>query len=122
MVEVTFVRDSRSRLSSFFADGHAGWADSGEDIVCAAVSTLLQAAWLGLAEVEHISVSGTRGDGRLELAWPEGARDGPGVRAILETVARSVEALAAQFPDHVRVRVEGSKTTLSPTTGESPSR
>ena len=79
MVQVTIRRDSRERLSSFFASGHAGWADSGQDVVCAAVSTLLQAAWLGLDEVAGIAVAGTREAGRLELSWPEAARADPGV-------------------------------------------
>jgi len=104
LVEVTIARDSRNRLSSFFATGHAGWADAGQDIVCAAVSTLLQAAWLGLQEVEGLDVRARRGAGELELVWPAAARSDAGVRAIVETVARSLEALARAHPEHVRVR------------------
>lgn len=103
MVEVRIRRDSRGRLSSFFASGHAGWADSGEDIVCAAVSTLLQACWLGLSEVAGIEVAGARADGRLELAWAESARDDAAARAIVATAALSVERIATQYPEHVRV-------------------
>jgi uncharacterized protein YsxB (DUF464 family) len=98
-------RDSRERLSSFFAEGHAGWADAGEDVVCAAVSALLQAAWLGLSDVAAIPVDAAKSDGRLTLAWPAAAREDPGVHAIVETVARSLETLAAQFPEHVSVEV-----------------
>ncbi len=103
MVEVRIREDSRGRLSSFFASGHAGWAESGADIVCAAVSTLLQAAWLGLTEVAAVDVTGSRADGRLELAWPAVARDDVAAQAIAATVARSVERIATQYPDHVRV-------------------
>ena len=117
MVLVTIRRDSRKRLSSFFASGHAGWADSGQDVVCAAVSTLLQAAWLGLSEVAGIEVDGTRGEARLELSWPEAARGDAGVRAIVETVARSIETLAVQFPAHVKVTVDQAGRT-TPLTGE----
>jgi hypothetical protein len=42
MVTVLFHEDSRGRLSSILAEGHAGWADAGEDIVCAAVSAILR--------------------------------------------------------------------------------
>jgi uncharacterized protein YsxB (DUF464 family) len=103
LVEVHIRRDSRGRLSSFFAAGHAGWADPGKDIVCAAVSTLLQAAWLGLDEVAKIDVAGVRDGGELMLAWPDASRDDPGVRAIVETVALSVITLAKQFPDHISI-------------------
>jgi len=103
LVTIRIRKDSRRRLSSFLATGHAGWAADGEDVVCAAISTILQSAWLGLAEVARVPVSGTRRSSRLALAWPEETRSRPGVRAIVETAARSLEALAEQYPDHIRV-------------------
>ncbi len=103
MVEVCVRKDSRARLSSFFASGHAGWAESGEDVVCAAVSAILQAAWLGLSEVSAVAVTATRENGRLELAWPAEKRGDAGVAAIVGTAALAVERIAAQYPDHVRV-------------------
>ena len=103
MVELHVREDSRQRLSSFFATGHAGWAESGEDVVCAAVSAILQAAWLGLSEVAHVEVTASRENGRLAVAWPESARTDPSVLAIVGTAALSVERIALQYPDHVRV-------------------
>ncbi len=102
MLTVTFRKDSRDRLSSVFAEGHTGWADSGEDIVCAAVSAILQAAWLGLAEHAHVSVEAERDSGRLALRWPADVRDRDDVRAIVATAELSVEQIARQYPDHVR--------------------
>ena len=81
----------------------SGWAESGTDIVCAAVSTLLQAAWLGLKEHAKIEVKASRRAGRLELRWPAAAREREDVRAILATAALSLECIAAQYPEHVRV-------------------
>lgn len=102
MVEVEFHEDSCGRLSSFVAEGHAGWAEHGSDVVCAAVSTLLQAAWLGLVEVARVPAEGSRSAGRLTLSWPADACDRADVLAIVATAALSVERLAEQFPDHVR--------------------
>ncbi len=107
MVEVRVRRDGRERLSSFLASGHAGWAQSGDDVVCAAVSAVLQAAWLGLSEVAKIDVDGRRESGSLTLAWPEAARGNAAVRAIVATAALSVERIALQYPEHVRVIHEG---------------
>ena len=103
MVTVRIRRDSRERLSSFFASGHAGWADSGSDVVCAAVSTILQSAWLGLSEVAHVETRGERSEGELDLRWPAIARDDPGVNAIVATAALAVERIALQYPAHVTV-------------------
>ncbi len=108
MVEVRIRKDSRDRLSSFFASGHAGWAESGEDVVCAAVSTVLQAAWLGLSEVARIDVDVKREGGKLTVTWPDRSRDDRAVNAIVATAALSVERIAAQYPEHVRVIHERS--------------
>ena len=40
MIAVTVLRDG-DRISGFESCGHAGFADSGKDIVCAAVSILI---------------------------------------------------------------------------------
>jgi uncharacterized protein YsxB (DUF464 family) len=104
VVTVTFRRDSRNRLSSVFAEGHAGWADPGEDVVCAAASAILQAAWLGLAEHARIDVDGERTGGRLAMRWPEAARDRDDVRAIVATAELSIAQIARQFPKNVAVR------------------
>jgi uncharacterized protein YsxB (DUF464 family) len=97
------------------ATGHAGWAESGRDLACAAVSVILQTAWVGLSEVAGVKAAGTRRRGRparprrrgrIALAWPADTRSRPRVRAIVETAARSIEYLAAQYPDHIKVVAE----------------
>jgi uncharacterized protein YsxB (DUF464 family) len=103
LVEVRIRKDSRGRLSSFFTSGHAESAAYGEDVVCAAVSALLQGAWFGLMEVAGVEVTSSKGDGRLELSWPEDARDDVAAQAIVKTAAVSVERIAAQNPAFVRV-------------------
>ncbi len=102
MVAVTFRRDSRTRLSSVFAEGHAGWAEHGQDVACAAVSAILQAAWLGLTDHAHVSVAGERTPGQLSMRWPESERDRDDVRAIVATAELAIGQIARQFPRHVR--------------------
>jgi uncharacterized protein len=106
VVHVTVRRDGRGRLSSLSAEGHTEWAEHGRDVVCAAVSALLQAAWLGLQEVANVDVDGKRTEGRLVLRWPEAARDDRATQAIVATMEAAVAHLAAQYPDHVRLTRE----------------
>ena len=40
MIQVTIFRDSSGVLRGFRMKGHAGYAEAGQDIVCAAVSVL----------------------------------------------------------------------------------
>lgn len=52
--------------------GHSGYASSGEDIVCAGISSIVQTAVLGLLSVAKINVELTRDDeaGYLKVKLP----------------------------------------------------
>jgi uncharacterized protein YsxB (DUF464 family) len=106
VIEVFVRRDSRDRLSSIFADGHADFTEEGVDLICAAVSAILQAAWLGLTDVAHVRVEATKSEGRLSLRWPEQSRANESLAAIVGTAEKAVETLSRQFPDHVRIHQE----------------
>ncbi len=106
MLRVTFYEDSRRRLSSFVAEGHTELAEHGEDIVCAAVSAILQAARLGLEAHAELEISVRQRSGDMDLRVPEAAREREDVRAILGTALLACEAIAAQYPLAVRVRRE----------------
>jgi len=102
MLDVRFRRDSRDRLSSVFAKGHAEQGEPGEDIACAAVSALLQAAWVGLTDVAHVRVTGRRESGDFSMRWPEEARDREDVRAIVATAELAIGQIAAQYRGAIR--------------------
>ena len=103
MVDVKFMRDSRGRLSSVFATGHAEFGAFPNDVVCAAVSAILQATYAGLEDVAKIKLEGKRLSGELAIHIPEAARDRADVAAIVATAEISLEQLARQYPEHVRV-------------------
>jgi uncharacterized protein len=106
MVIVTVERDSGGRFAVLSATGHADWDSAGSDVVCAAVSAILQAAWLGLERVAGVAVKGTKSEGNLVLRWPEGARAQGALMAIVGTAEVAIERIAEQFPDHVRLARE----------------
>lgn len=41
MTHVTIYRNQANAFTGFLCEGHAGYADAGEDIVCAGISTLV---------------------------------------------------------------------------------
>lgn len=113
MLEVTFYRDRLDRVSGFLARGHADYEEHGKDIVCAAVSAVLQAARLGLISHAKANVTARQVPGELELAWTEDDAERESVRAIVATAELAVEQIARRFPKHVRVkrrRLPGSTT------------
>jgi uncharacterized protein YsxB (DUF464 family) len=120
MVEVRFRRDSRNRLSSVVSRGHAGQAEPGEDVACAAVSALLQAAWAGLTDVAGVEVTGRHRKGNFLMQWPEDARDRPDVHAIIATAEIAIEQIGKQNRRFVRYLRESEPEQV--TRRENPGR
>ena len=117
MLEVTFARDDRDRCCGISARGHADFAVHGKDIVCAAVSAILQAARLGLTEYVRAEVAVRQEPGELELRWPEDQSDLESVRAIVATAELAIEQIAHRFPKHVRLK----RARVSRSVGRKPS-
>jgi uncharacterized protein YsxB (DUF464 family) len=107
MLELSFLRDDRGRLAAVRAFGHADFAVAGEDVVCAGVSAILQAARLGLEQHARIPLEARQQSGALEMDWPPSVRDDPAVVAIVETAELAVRQIAEQFPQHVRIAPPG---------------
>jgi uncharacterized protein YsxB (DUF464 family) len=110
VLDVTFYRDSRNRLSSFVSSGHVEFAETSSDeysLVCAAVSAILQAARLGLEAYVKIALDVEQKPGRMRVQWPDEARCDERVQAIAATAELSVEQIAKQYPRHVRVHHRG---------------
>jgi uncharacterized protein YsxB (DUF464 family) len=114
VLEVRFRRDSRHRLSSVLAQGHAEAGVAGEDLVCAAASAILQAAQLGLAAYASLPNTATRGDGEMAFAIPPAAREREDVKAIVGTAELAIAQLARQFPVNVRIVREAEEHDAPP--------
>lgn len=102
------VRIGRHRNEiSLVLKGHAGYAEAGKDIVCAAASMLF-CLCCERADALAADVSYVRGSGYGDLVCT--ADDMEAVTAF-ETLFRGFELLAEQYPEHVKV--EG-KTEICP--------
>lgn len=101
MTTVRFLRQG-GRLYGFTADGHAGYAPSGEDIVCAAVSVLTQTALLGLGEVLKVPVEWKMDEeaGTLSAFVRESTE---GTEVVLRTLEAGMKNIAGQYPDLVGI-------------------
>jgi uncharacterized protein YsxB (DUF464 family) len=101
VLDVVFYRDGRDRLSSIFARGHAEFAVDADDVVCAAVSAILQAARLGLEDYVGLALEVQQRSGEFRIAWAAEHRDDERVRAIAATAEMAVAQIARQYPEHV---------------------
>lgn len=108
MIELDIYRDGRGMINAYRVRGHAGYAASGSDIVCSAISALTQAPLVGLER--HLKLKpaykADQEGGVLEVALTS-APDAL-TQAILETMRYGAESVARQFPQHVRIREHGS--------------
>lgn len=89
------------------ANGHAGYADPGKDIVCAAASCLINTLMLALnAQTSPPTEIGfNAGDGGgppLTIHCRASPEDRPAAEMMFKTIGCGLEALAYKYPEHVR--------------------
>jgi uncharacterized protein YsxB (DUF464 family) len=99
-------RSADGRIAAFEADGHAGFAAEGSDIVCAGVSALTETAALGLSERLRIAAVVRRRKGFLSCRMPAGLDESTAARAqdLLETMLLGLRAIARAYPGRVGLR------------------
>ena len=70
MITVTIYKKSNQYLG-FDINGHAGYAEEGSDIICAAVSVLSLNTLNSIEAFTEDEFSGEQGDGSLTCTFPE---------------------------------------------------
>ena len=106
MVEVT-LRYHGKILTGIEARGHSGFAEKGNDIVCAAVSTLMQALIFGLSEVAKVKGADYHVNDRMPImrvTWPES--ESMNISLLTKTISESLKIIARDNPGHVKIYSE----------------
>ena len=102
MIEIIYEADPEGGKLTMRAEGHAGYAPAGQDIVCAAVSCLMQTLAYSAAEDEHTSSCIYQGkDGPVVNVE---AGDSVLMRDKFELVADGLDLLAEQYPENVNFK------------------
>lgn len=100
---------SRNRLQ-LFTRGHAGYAERGSDIVCAAASTLVNTLLISLRMQMGIGTDvyfdADPPTGRVHLDCGPTEEDAEKARTIFRVVATGLDALAYKYPDNVTFELE----------------
>ena len=106
MIRVSFDRQG-DRITGFEAEGHSGYADSGSDIVCAAVSALLVNCANAIEEVARVSPAVRENEeaGFLSLRLPDAQDEAAehDAQVILASTEIGINGIAQQYPGFVRV-------------------
>ena len=109
MTKVTIEKCNGS-IVKVTCDGHTNYGESGEDIVCAALSSIVQTAVLGLFKVAEVNIEMERDDerGYLMFALPENISEEEQKRAnvITETMLLGISDLNEGFSDFIELEVK----------------
>ena len=93
------------RIAGFSVSGHSGYAEAGQDIVCAAVSAVV-----GMAEATINDVCGAKAkvrvkeeDARVTLTLPAVCDEEESVQAVLAGLLLYLCNLRDEYPDYIEV-------------------
>lgn len=99
MIKIIYEADPEGGKLTMRAEGHAGYAPAGQDIVCAAVSCLMQTLAYSAAEDEHTSSCIYQGKEGPVVSVETG--NSVLMRDKFELVADGLTLLAEQYPENV---------------------
>ena len=106
MTRVTVIK-SRGHIVSLVAAGHTGYGVEGEDIVCAALSSVIQTAVLGLMRVAGINAEVETDEGYLSLELPKlNEQDRHNADMILDTMLCGIADLNEGYSDFIELEVK----------------
>ena len=98
MIRVT-LRWKGDEIVSFECKGHAGFAEAGQDIVCAAVSILTTTCVNALETVAGVKPTVKTSDGRMRVVVPRNS--GHDAQVILQTLRQGLRDLAEQYSRYI---------------------
>ena len=109
MTKITITKH-KNNIATVECDGHTNYGEKGEDIVCAALSSVVQTALLGLLVVVGVNVDIKRNDedGYLKFSLPQNLNQAEQEKCeiILQTMLCGVTDLHTGFSDFIELEVK----------------
>ena len=106
MINVKFFYQKKI-LIGIESRGHSDYAERGEDIICAAVSVLMQALILGLTEIARLENVELEIDEKvpvIKIKWPK--KRSKSISLLTASTAESLKIIAQDNPDYVKIYTE----------------
>ena len=93
------------RISGFSVSGHSGYAEAGADIVCAAISAIVQMAEATINDVcgAKAKVRVKEEDARITLTLPTSCDEEEAVQAVLSGMMITLINLREEYEDYIEV-------------------
>ena len=93
------------RITGFSISGHSGYAEAGQDIVCAAISAVVTMAEATINDVcgAKAKVRVKEEDARVTLTLPATCEEEESVQAVLAGMLLYLCNLRDEYPDYIEV-------------------
>ncbi len=103
MTTVKFQR-TENKITAFTVSGHSGYAEEGEDIVCASVSSVVWSTVNGLSEIAGLPVEYESRDGFVSCSMPQlSPAEREKADLLLESMYAFMQSLSEQYEHFVKV-------------------
>ena len=104
MTRCEFFMDD-DRITGFSVSGHSGYAEAGQDIVCAAITTAVTMAEATINDVcgAKAKVRVKEEDARITLTLPVSCDEEEAVQAVLAGMMLTLCSMRDDYPDYIEV-------------------
>lgn len=109
MIHIQVFRDNLSQIQSVEVSGHAGYAEPGEDIVCAAVSAQVISIENSLTRLLNLDMTtevDEEAGGYLKLTLPKitSKQITHDAQLLLKHLEFALEVLSENYPEYVQIQ------------------
>ena len=93
------------RITGFSISGHSGYAESGSDIICAAITAIVTMAEATINDVcgAKAKVRVKEEDARITLTLPTSCDEEESVQAVLAGMMLTLCSMRDDYPDYIEV-------------------
>ena len=93
------------RITGFSVSGHSGYAEAGQDIVCAAISAVVTMAEATINDVcgAKAKVRVKEEQARITLTLPASCDEEESVQAVLSGMMLTLISMREDYPDYIEV-------------------
>ncbi len=105
------IEKSNNQITSVECSGHTGYAEMGQDILCASISSMVQGCALGLlkvAEIKNLQIKKNDSDGYYKISIPSKISKTQKEKAnvLLNTLQLCLEDFARGYPKYINMEVK----------------
>ena len=100
MIKFTTVADTDGKITQFTVDGHSGFAESGSDIVCASVSSVVWLTINGIEKQNLAKLDYEERDGFVTCTISDKKDNGADI--LLDSMVMFITELSSQYKKYLK--------------------